>query len=60
MSRSRTVYQAVRDAGLGRIRALRCVGDVWRGSWTARDAGEMRAQATLLANVARRDADVSP
>lgn len=43
------VYLAVRRAGLGWWRALRCCDACRRGSWSARDAGELRAQMTLLA-----------
>lgn len=43
------VYRAVRSAGLGWWRALRCCRDVYRGSWSARDTGELKAQALLLA-----------
>lgn len=42
------VYLAVRRAGHSWWRALRCCRDVRRGSWSARDAGEMLAQTALL------------
>ena len=42
------VYRAVRRGGHGRLRALRCCNDVRRGSWSARDVGEVRAQLELI------------
>lgn len=44
-----SVYLAVRRAGHGRWRALHCCNDCRRGSWSARDVGEIRAQASLMA-----------
>jgi hypothetical protein len=45
------VYHAVRFGGHGPIRALRVANDVRRGSWSARDAGEMRAQLKILSDL---------
>lgn len=47
------VYRAVRNADHGWWRALRCCNDVRRGSWAARDAGEMRAQTALIKEALR-------
>ena len=49
-----SVYRAVRSGGHGRWRALLCCNDVRRGSWTARDVGEMRAQLDLMARALRK------
>lgn len=50
------VYRAVRRAGHGWWRALRCCNDVRRGSWSARDVGEVRAQLDLMARALRKAA----
>lgn len=42
------VYRAVRHAGHGWRRALRCCRDVREGAWSARDAGELAAQLALI------------
>lgn len=50
----RRVYRAVRTAEHNRRRAIRCCRDIQRGSWAARDGGEMRAQVELLGDAMRR------
>ena len=52
-----SVYRAVRRADHGWWRALSCCRRVWVGHWTARDAGEMRAQLELIASAVRKAND---